>query len=241
MSGHDLRYISHEDLDGACGFSPSQDTNPSIGMVLRWVEEIEREVDVEKEWGKELIQDELIDVEFSPGISVQALALAGGDVFKSSEYSGRIVYPSKTYIVSVKACHVNEAEPDATPDWQSRVEAEGGGSSGADYQLLKRMVFHKERGVALRFIDNAPPMGVQKVRLTYENGLDLDSSLLREYVRKRLTLKVLEQQAMSNTGASLVASASTGTLYNSLRQWVKDREKELPPPSRMISRSAVLR
>ena len=219
-----LDYVAKTFLGSA--YVIDANSEPSGEDVSRIIEEEETDVDYRKCWGKVTITDEMVDVAEHNKPPYNMLAT---DAFRYFKMNAVMVMP-KYPIRNVIKCEVNTKGEDEVPSWETR---DAHPASDSDFMILQQMIYNKMIGFALKFHQNAPRSGHQKVRITYEAGYDLPDSVLREYVGLRVAMRVMEIMAM-NDGSMDLEKGKDASRFNKMRERLAKLEKDIPSAPRDV-------
>lgn len=223
------KYVTLKYIEGLLGNeSFSADTVPDRDDVYRYIEEVETEIDYEKLWGSVRVVDELIDIDVRNRPPLNMLATNAFMYFRANATIVTPKYPSFTEVIK---CEVNTAGATETPTWSERTAWP---ASGSDFEILQQQIYGKQVGYALRFLQNAPSTGANRVKLTYMVGLDLPDAVLREYVGSKVAARVMEILAQYNKEVDLERGRDAAR-YRITQRSVERIEKKLPTVNRDVA------
>lgn len=224
------KYVTIDYIEGLLGRNTPIDANtvPSQDDVLRYIEEEERDVDYNKLWGSIVVNDEIIDVDAKNKPPLNMLA---HDAFRYFSMNSVVVTPKYPSFTEVIKLEVNTAGDTETPVWEER---DGWPISDADYEIIKHRIHDKDVGYAIRFRQNSPKTGNNRVRLTYKVGLGLSDKMIREYLGHLIAVRVTEVMAQSNLDMDLSEGADRAR-YMNLKAGVKRAEEKLPKINKSVS------
>ncbi len=194
----------------------TEDTVPNTETAIRLLQTAEAEVD-SREWGKYTMVDEYLDGRY------EILSF-------NWQYVGffcQILYPAHPNILRVIKCHTNMGGPvSSEPIWQ---EVKEGPADNSNFIVLRKTRLKSQVGSALLFYTNVPYPGPLRFRLTYEYGMDVDRSLLREYVGKKASMDALEMRAAAEGINLNLEKGPWAALYRGYEKRLKTMREELFP------------
>lgn len=200
------KYCTVEDLEHRLQMTITEDNVPSIDSAFELIQEAEAEID-SKEWGHYIQSDEYLDGKYEI-LSFQWVYVG---------FFAQVVYPQHTNIIRVIRCHYNSGGmPSGDPIW---TELKEGPLSGSHFVVLRRAVLKEQVGTALVLYSSVPYPGPLRIRLTYEYGMNVDNSLLREYASKLAGMHALEMRAAAENVNLNLEKGPWAAVY---KQW-KDR------------------
>jgi hypothetical protein len=194
----------------------TENSVPNADTVLRLLQGAEAEVDT-KEWGKYTQVDEFMDGRY------EILTF-------NWQYVGffcQIIYPAHPNIIRIIKCHTNMGGPvSSEPIWQ---EVKEGPADNSNFIMLRKSRQKSQVGSALLFYTNVPYPGPLRFRLTYEYGMDVDRSLLREYVGKKVAMDSLEMRTAAENINLNFDKGPWAALYRGYEKRLKQMREELFP------------
>tara|TARA_R100001530_G_scaffold136125_1_gene115378 strand:+ start:2343 stop:3038 length:696 start_codon:yes stop_codon:yes gene_type:complete len=224
------KYCPVDNVETYLGSQVTIDSNsePSKEDVLRMIQEEETDIDYNKVWGDVKIIDEIIDVDsgYKPSMS-----MLGDDAFRYYLANNTIITPKYPAIIEVIKCEVNTAGDTEVPSWSERTAWP---VDDSDFRVMQRQIYGKMIGESIKFYQNAPQTGTQKVRLSYRAGLNLPDTLLRTIVALRIAMRVVDIMAMNNPNINLEDGA-WGAKYKKMQMLLEKKEGNLPSVSRDVT------
>lgn len=179
---YESKYCDLDGLEEYMQFAITDDSKPNINEALTLLKSAEAEID-SKEWGKYTQVDEYIDGRYE--ILTFQWQYVG--------FFAQIFYPRHTNIIRIITCHYNSGGvPSSDPTW---IEVKEGPGTGSSFVVLRKAVLKEQLGNALLFYMNTPYPGPLRLRVTYEYGMNIDISLLKEYAGKLATKGGLEMRS----------------------------------------------
>jgi len=185
-------YCNETDIEAITQFTISDSTKPTSTQVTAWITEIEADADA-RALGSYTLTDQYIDVPPELGVpSKDTIAW-----FRSLA-SGRhppiaiknIVVPPYTPIVSIASLSRRTSALGSTDAWEALTE---GRESGNSFIILKRRTkTNQYLGFGLYFHQNNPSHGPERIKMTYNYGWNLSTTIIGEWCALKVSLKVLD-------------------------------------------------
>ena len=185
-------YTNESDIEGIVQLAITESTAPTTTQVASWITQVEADVDA-RCLGTYLVTDELVDV--APVLSYPARntiawlrAIASGG-YEDIVASNIIALP-RTPIISITTLNRRTSSLGSTDVWEALTEGSG---SGKSFIIIKsRSKTNQYLGFGLYFHDNRPYDGFQRIKVTYNYGWNLSTSIIGEWVTLKVSLKVLD-------------------------------------------------
>lgn len=194
----------------------TENTVPNTEQVLRLMQGAEAEVD-QKEWGTYTQTDEYVDGEYQ--ISTFNWQYVG--------FYAQIVRPAHINIQRIIRCQINNGGVvSSDPIWQDVAEGPAGNSQ---FIVLRKTRGVNQLGTSLLFYSNVPYPGPMRFRISYEYGMNLDRSLLREYVGKTVAMGALEMRTAAENINLNFDKGPWGALYRAYKARLKEMREDLFP------------
>lgn len=197
-------------------YSVTEDTTPNVDSAIRLLQGAEAEVD-SKEWGRYIQTDEILNGNYEM-LSFQW------------QYTGMFTQsfiPNHTNIIRVISLQVNNGgTPGSDPLW---TEVKEGPGANTHFIVSKTARLKEQVGSAIIMYSNVPFPGPARIRLTYEYGMGIDRSLLREWVGKRAAMGALEERAARENINLNLDKGPWGALYKKYELRLKDMAATLFP------------
>jgi len=180
------------DIDGS--------SDPNTTEVAVWIAEVEADMDAQM-LGSYTATDEVMDVPPVTGILPKDTAywMQYLNQYGYLPEEGQIVIPSRIPIVSISSLSRRTTGLSETAAWEALTE--GPGSTASYIQIKKRTKADNVLGFALYFYQNPPVAGLGRLKMTYNYGWNIDTSILGEYASIKVALKVLDVLVSANIPA----------------------------------------
>ena len=226
------RYVSPEDIENFLQVDIKSTTTPSTAQVEDIIGQVDAQIDARRLGN--ISSDVLIKFSVLDATTLAKDSIAWFQAGLPPTETGLIVVPPMTPFSTIVSgtLSTNKAELSQAENWD--VLAEGPGASTDFIILKKRGRNNKHLGYALYFYSSkAPSAGYDKLRGTFMYGYDVDSRILGEYAK----LKVSEQVIVSTlrTARPLGLATYTGgdmstfvnTQFAGLMEYIRIRAEEI--------------
>jgi len=192
-------YCNETDIEGITQFDVNSTTNPSTTEVATWITQIEADADA-RALGNYTSTDELIDVipelSFPAKNTVAWLESIASKTYETVVTENIIALP-RIPIISVGSLSRRTSSLGATDAWEALTE---GTTSGTSFIIIKRRTkTNQYLGFGLYFHNNKPTNGFQRLKVTYNYGWNLSTSIIGEWCALKVSLKVLDAVINSTT------------------------------------------
>jgi hypothetical protein len=185
---------------------------PTTSEVAKWISQSESSI-ADRSLGIHESGDVYIDV---PGVDVghrnDWVYSARTGVLRFDMGKGMVVplVDMKTPIVSITSLAKNDSSPEAAPSWDALTGWDGS-SSGTNYMLMK--AGDRQLGYAIWFYDDYPMQGLNRVKLNYTFGHNVDSEIIGQYCTYDVAIKVLMARMGTNEpdGLSMLEGGALGS------------------------------
>jgi hypothetical protein len=185
-------YCDETDIEAITQFDVTASTDPSTTEVAAWIAQVEADVDA-RCLGTYTITDELVDVMPLLGYPakgtvawLESIARKSYDLVETNN----IIPLPRIPIISVDSLSRRTSSLGSTDVWESLDE---GTSSGDSFIIIKsRTKTNQYLGFGLYFHDNRPYDGFQRLKVTYDYGWSLNTSIIGEWASLKVSLKVLD-------------------------------------------------
>jgi len=194
-------YTNEADIEGITQFDINASTNPNSTEVAAWITQVEADVDA-RCLGNYTSTDELVDV--APVLTyparntvawLRAIAAGGYEDIVSSN----IIPLPRIPIISVGTLSRRTSSLGETDVWEALTEGSG---SGKSFIIIKsRTKTNQYLGFGLYFHDNRPYDGFQRLKVTYNYGWSLSTSIIGEWCSLKVSLKTLDAIINATTPA----------------------------------------
>jgi hypothetical protein len=175
------------------------DTKPNRTEVLQMIEEVEAEIDGQL-LGTYTATDVYVDVPPTEGLSEDTLKWF--EFITRHGYSpstGKVVVPRLLPIISISKCYRRTTALSSSASWEELKEG-----FGENFIVLKEQTKDgQELGFALYFFQDAPTAGLQRLKMTYTYGWNINKAILRKYATLKTAIQVLKAKMGASEPAGL--------------------------------------
>jgi len=192
------QYTSQTRINGITQFTAGAATNPSTTEILDWIEEVEADAD-QRMLGSYTLTDFAFDISptstiprnFQKAGWLEWVRLYGYDFAE-----GLVVVPPYVPIISISSLSRRTSGLTEAEAWEALTEGPAANSSWV--QIKKKGRNKQYYGVAIFFYDNIPVAGIGRVKMTYNYGWNLPTTIIREWCGLKVAIKVFEALLAAN-------------------------------------------
>ena len=185
-------YTQETDIEAISQYDITASSNPNSTEVASWITQVEADADA-RCLGNYTSTDELVDV--APALSYPAKntvawlrSIATGRYDSIETYN--IIALPRIPIISITSLYRRTSALGSTDVWEQLYE---GTTVDKDYIIIKsRTKTNQYLGFGLYFHDNRPYDGFQSIKVTYNYGWALSTSIIGEWVALKVAIKVLD-------------------------------------------------
>jgi len=195
------QYTTIERIEASLQMPIDATTRPNSTEVLDMIQEVEAEMDSQLLYRYHYVSG-YVDVEPVTGLNRNTIEwLEFISTYGYSPATGRVVIPNllPIYSIDVSGCHTRTTGLGVSGTWEVRQEG-----FANDFLVLKKQTKDgQELGFALYFFQNVPAAGVQRVRLSYYYGWNINRSVLRQYATTKTIIEILKAKMGASEPAGL--------------------------------------